>query len=138
MSRNLFTVLASQLALFSLLTHASKSISTCEKILYWEICTNCIHYRKTRRPSKIARKVQFKDCIDVFNVLFPNFDFIFLFDHSNGHNNMQPNSLNANKISICFDGKQPHMRDAVIDSPRLLGPFHTSDHELQLGSSQKM
>ena len=82
--------------------------------------------------------LQFEDIIDVLKVIYPDFNFIFLFDHSNGHNRMQPNSLNVNKISIRYGGKQPHMRDAVIDDPSLLGPFHTSDYALQLGSTQKM
>ena len=33
--------------------------------------------------------LQLEDCIDVLNVLFPYFDFIFLFDHSNGHDRLQ-------------------------------------------------
>jgi hypothetical protein len=29
--------------------------------------------------------VQFEDCVDCLTVVYPHFDFSFLFDHSQGH-----------------------------------------------------
>ena len=47
--------------------------------------------------------LQLEDCVDVLKVLHPDFDFIFLFDHSNGHDHcMQPNRLSLNKISVRY------------------------------------
>ena len=82
--------------------------------------------------------VQFEDCVDVLKVMYPQFDFVFLLDHSNGHDHLRPNGLNLNKISVRYGGKQPIMRDAVIDDPTLFGPFHDATYKLQLGSTQKM
>ena len=68
--------------------------------------------------------VQFEDCIDVLQHLYPDFDFVvFLFDHSNGHEQKQPNGLNLKRLNFGFGGTQPHMRDTVI-TPDLLGPYH--------------
>ena len=66
--------------------------------------------------------LQFEDCIDVLKCLYPDFDFLFLFDHSNGHDRLQPNGLNLNKIQVRHGGKQPKMRDSVLTHD-LLGPF---------------
>ena len=71
--------------------------------------------------------LQLEDCVDVLKWMYPDFDFIFLFDHSNGHDQIQPG------ISICFGGQQPCMRDTLLNSPTMFGPFHTPNHELQLG-----
>jgi hypothetical protein len=38
--------------------------------------------------------LQMEDCVDCLQVLYPMFDFVFLFDHSNGHNRMKPDGLN--------------------------------------------
>ena len=50
--------------------------------------------------------IQLEDCVDVLKTAYPDFQFLFLFDHSNGHNRYRPNGLNINKISIKFGGKQ--------------------------------
>ena len=70
--------------------------------------------------------VQLEDCIDVLKVQFPEFDFVFLVDHSNGHDRLQPDGLNINKISVRYGGKQPKMRDTKLTSSSLFGPYHTS------------
>ena len=53
--------------------------------------------------------IQVEDCIDCMKVLYPNYDIVFLFDHSNGHDRLQPNGLSVNKIRKGFGGKQPKM-----------------------------
>jgi hypothetical protein len=42
--------------------------------------------------------LQLEDCIDCLQVLFPSYEYHFLFDHSNGHDRMQPEGLNAKII----------------------------------------
>ena len=55
--------------------------------------------------------VQFEDCVDVLTTKFKNkYDYLFLFDHSNGHDRMKKNSLNVNRMNVSFGGMQntPH------------------------------
>ena len=82
--------------------------------------------------------LQSEDCVDCFKVLHPDLDFIFLFNHQNSHNWMQPNGLSLNKISIRYGGKQPHMRQSSITDPNILGPFHNLSYEFQLGMVQSV
>ena len=42
--------------------------------------------------------LQFEDVVDVLKELFPHFDFLFLFDHSNGHDMLRPDGLSITKI----------------------------------------
>ena len=69
--------------------------------------------------------------------MFPQFKFIFLFSHSNGHDRMQPNGLSLTKIKMRHGGKQPFMHSSLI-TPDLLGPFHTPKSQLQPGMYQLM
>ena len=81
--------------------------------------------------------LQMEDCIDCLTVMFPSYDFLMLFDHSNGHDRLQPNGLNINKINVRHAGKQPTMRDSTLTSD-LFGPYHTSSYQLQPGMVQSM
>jgi hypothetical protein len=58
--------------------------------------------------------IQLEDCIDCLLTLFPHFDFYFLFDHSNGHDHMQPDGLSVTKCNEYFGGSQPFMRDLIV------------------------
>jgi hypothetical protein len=80
--------------------------------------------------------LQFEDCIDAVKVLYPDYDYIFLFDHSCGHDRKQPDGLCANSIRKGFGGKQPEMRDTKIEAEEYLGEFQ-HDLSLQVGSFQK-
>ena len=61
--------------------------------------------------------LQFEDCVDcLVLVLYPEFDFIFLFDHSQGHARKREGALNAMHMSRSFGGAQLTMRDTVIMS----------------------
>ena len=42
--------------------------------------------------------LQLEDCIDIMKVLYPQFDCVFLFDHSNGHDRMKPDGLSTKKL----------------------------------------
>jgi hypothetical protein len=74
--------------------------------------------------------LQLEDCLVVLQVLFPTFDFVFLFDHSNGHDCMQPRGLNISKISKNYGGKQPIMRDITINDATCFGPYHNKTYPL--------
>ena len=81
--------------------------------------------------------LQLEDCVDVLQNLYPNFDFKFIFDHSNGHDRLQSNGLSLSKINIKHGRKQPKMRSSKLQ-PEHFGPFHDSNYELQLGMTQTM
>ena len=82
--------------------------------------------------------IQLEDCIDVLNVAFPDFDYIVLVDHSNGHDCLQPDGLNLNKIGVKYGGKQPKMRKTKLINPCNFGPFHTHEYKLQPGDTQNL
>ena len=58
--------------------------------------------------------MQFEDCIDCVKALFPNYDTVFLFDHSCGNDRKRPDGLNVNDMSKGYGGKQAKMRKSLI------------------------
>jgi hypothetical protein len=58
--------------------------------------------------------IQLEDCVDCLLTLFPQFDYYFMFDHSNGHDRMRPDGLSSTKCNKNFGGSQPIMRNSVI------------------------
>jgi hypothetical protein len=69
---------------------------------------------------------------------FPQFDCLFLFDHSNGHDWLQPDGLSLSKICKNFGGKQPKMRNSKIVDSSLFGKYHDDSFTLQLNDTQSM
>jgi hypothetical protein len=67
--------------------------------------------------------LQLKDCVDVLKCLYPQYDFLFLFDHSCGHHKQQPNGLNAENMLESYGGQQSILRSTVIKEENgYLGP----------------
>jgi hypothetical protein len=60
--------------------------------------------------------LQFEDVVDCLQVLYPEFDVVFLFDHSQGHARKRPGALNAFQMSKTYGGAQAVMRDTTIMS----------------------
>jgi hypothetical protein len=54
--------------------------------------------------------LQFEDCIDVVTTLWPEFDYVFLFDHSCGHDRQRPDDLTTAGLNKGFGGAQPKMK----------------------------
>ena len=78
--------------------------------------------------------IQFEDCVDCLTVLYPQYDYVFLFDHSCGHDKQREDGLNVQKMGKSYGGKQPAMRDTVISKKDgYLGPFQP---KLQVGDTQ--
>ena len=50
-------------------------------------------------------KLQFEDFIDCMQVLFPNHDFLCLFDQSSGHTFKRENGLDPTNMNLGFGGK---------------------------------
>jgi hypothetical protein len=51
---------------------------------------------------------------------------------------MQPRGLNISKISKNYGGKQPIMRDSIINDVTCFGPYHNKTYPLQLNGTQVM
>ena len=82
--------------------------------------------------------IQLEDCVDCMKALYPDHDIIFLFDHSCGHDRLQPNGLSSVRINKNFGGKQPKMRSSKLTDVSLFGPYHSPAYKLQLGDTQSM
>jgi hypothetical protein len=82
--------------------------------------------------------LQLEDCVDCLKILYPTFDFVFLFDHSNGHDRMQPNGLNLRKVRKNYGGRQPKMRESKNVDRSCFGPYHTKHFNLQPNGTQSM
>ena len=68
--------------------------------------------------------LQLEDCVDVVKAIHNSeFEFLFLFDHSCGHDRKQPDGLTVASMNKGYKGKQPHMRNSIIESKSYLGPF---------------
>jgi hypothetical protein len=59
--------------------------------------------------------LQFKDCVDMVKVLYPEYDYMFLFYYSCGHNRKRPDSLCVHSTMKGFWGKQMVMRDMKLE-----------------------
>jgi hypothetical protein len=79
--------------------------------------------------------LQFEDCVYVVKVLYPEYDYMFLFDHSCGHDRKRPDGLCVNSMRKGFGGKQTDMRDSKMESEEYLGQFGGL---LSVGASQRM
>jgi hypothetical protein len=68
--------------------------------------------------------LQLEDCADVIATLYPQYQFLFLFDHSCGHDRAHEDALNVNIMNTGFDGKQTRMHSSVIKCEQgYIGPF---------------
>ena len=80
--------------------------------------------------------LQFEDTVDVLKVMYPNYKFVYLFDHSSGHSKQRPDGLNASRMNKGFGGKHIPMRSTVIEEEEgFLGPFQ---RQLQVGNTQHL
>ena len=80
--------------------------------------------------------LQLEDCTDCTSVLYPNFDFIFLFDHSCGHDKQREDGLNAENMAKGYGGKQSKLRDTkILTKIGYLGDFPS---QLKEGDIQSM
>jgi len=52
--------------------------------------------------------------VDCLKTLFPDNNFLFLFDHGQGHSKKRVGSLQAACVNLHFGGSQPAMRDTEI------------------------
>jgi hypothetical protein len=80
--------------------------------------------------------IQLEDCVDVLQVLYPQYDFLFLFDHSCGHDKQREDGLNVDKMTKGYGGAQKKLRDTTIQQHQgYLGQYSP---KLQPGDVQSM
>jgi hypothetical protein len=48
--------------------------------------------------------IQFEVCVDFLMVLYPQYDYVFLFDHSCGHDKQWEDGLNVQKMGKVMEG----------------------------------
>jgi hypothetical protein len=79
---------------------------------------------------------QLEDCIDCLHVLHPEFVYLFLLDHSCGHDRQCEDRLNAERMAKGFGGKQAKLCNTAIKEER--GYLSTYHRKLQPGDIQKI
>jgi hypothetical protein len=58
--------------------------------------------------------IQFEGCMDCIKVLYPHVNFMFLFNHSQGHAKKLMGGLDAHSMNRGYGGAQPIMRESKI------------------------
>ena len=67
--------------------------------------------------------LQFEDVVDCLQVLYPDYDLVFMFDHSQGHARKRHGALSAQNMSKTYGGAQAMMRDTTVTAEEgFLGP----------------
>ncbi len=74
--------------------------------------------------------LQLEDCIDVLMCLYPQYDVLFMFDHSCSHDQQRKDGLNVKNMSKNYGGKQSKVRTSLMKQekgylgqfPRILNP----------------
>ena len=59
-------------------------------------------------------EIQLEDCMDCLIALYPEFDYLFLFDHSCGHDKQREDGLNVERMLKGYGGKQAVLHDTII------------------------
>ncbi|KAG7339773.1 hypothetical protein IV203_025453 [Nitzschia inconspicua] len=80
--------------------------------------------------------VKFEDVVDCLKVLYPIHEFVFLFDHSQGHNRKRKGALDVNNMNVSFGGKQERLRDTIIQN--FEGYVGRYSPLLSVGDTQRM
>ena len=80
--------------------------------------------------------LQFEDCVDVFKVLYPEYDVLFLFDHSADHDKMKPDGLTVSGMGKFWSGTQPRMRSMKLINNSFFGDYPNLGIRLSVGDEQ--
>jgi hypothetical protein len=80
--------------------------------------------------------LQFEGCVSTIQVLYPEYDTVWLFDHSCGHDHGKEDGLSVGNMRVNWGGKQNRVRDTEIKE--VAGYLSPHTPKLQVGSIQKM
>jgi hypothetical protein len=58
--------------------------------------------------------LQLEECTGVIKALYPEYDYLFLFDHSCCRDKQQPYGLNAENMSKLYGDKQSYLHNSTI------------------------
>jgi hypothetical protein len=58
--------------------------------------------------------LQVEDFCDAITNLYPQYDFLFLVDHSSGHDKQREDGLNVTRMTRNFGGTQRKVRNTLI------------------------
>jgi hypothetical protein len=68
--------------------------------------------------------VQLENCADIMKCIYPQYDYLFIFDNSCWYDEQQPNGLNAESMPKLYGGKQSYFHDSKIQKEQgYLGIF---------------
>ena len=84
--------------------------------------------------------LQCKDILDMSKAKFEDkYDYLFLFDHSCGHDKKQPDGLNVKKMNSGYGGKQVIFHDSNIKKKEgyLVDFSYDDDCQLKVGDTQR-
>ena len=83
--------------------------------------------------------IQFEDCIDCLKVLYPHYNYMFLFDHSCGHDKKRPDGLSVSGMTKGYGGSQVKMKTSkIVRKEGYLGKYHEQVNLLKVGDTQSM
>ena len=83
--------------------------------------------------------LQLEDCANIVKTLYPQYHFLFLFNHSCGHDCMPDDALKVEGMNKGYGGEQNVMRASTIHSADgYLGPHAYIIGKLKVGDVQKM
>jgi hypothetical protein len=73
--------------------------------------------------NSFHKSVQLEDVVDCLRILYPEYDVVFLFDHSQGHARKRNGALNAIQMLRAYGGAQAIVRGTtILDADGFLGP----------------
>ena len=80
--------------------------------------------------------LQLEDCLDVLYSIHKNkYSYLFLFDHSCGHDRMPKDAINVNNMNVAYGGKKEIFHDTnITQAEGFLGPFiYDEGDQLKVG-----
>ena len=80
--------------------------------------------------------LQLEDCIDCLQVVHPEFDYVFLFDHSSGHAKKRKDGLDGGNMLRGYGGSQALMHSSEMKE--VDGYLGSYPRVLEKGDSQSM
>ncbi len=79
---------------------------------------------------------QFKDCVDTIQTMYPDYDSVWFFDQSCGHDRGREDGLSVGNMKVNSREKQSSMRDTEIKEE--VGYLSPHSPLLKVGDIQKM